>query len=919
MKRFRISVGRSRLQPRIERKSISWPTLAKRLMKYQLLDISYEDYLALDREAQSELKDVGYFIGGQFNGNLRHLDQMQFRCCITLDIDHIDSWDLEEIHDTYSSYEYVVHSTLKHCEINPRLRLVFPLIREISIEQYEPVARAMAHMLGMDCFDDTTFQPARIMFWPAVASDGDLWKRHNKGEFVNGTAICELSYKDWQDFALWPHSSRVPSIRPAGKKAEDPLSKPGIIGAFCRTFDIHAAIQRYELPYEQTEHDNRYRPFGATGPSGAVVYDDVFLYSHHESDVVGQQNVNAWDLVRLHRFSELDAGRDRDRVPVMQWPSSKAMAALALESEEVQKELRIDPAEIGESDTATDNINGDHQVESGGLTQRDASLTYASLLLEISEINPKSKNIHELCHNRIQRIAAAKLDDTEVSILASALRDKYPVKPPKASIMVDIKTTGKRLTAALSDGQGGITDIEQDLIKAVLDEHYLTGRTIKRIGNRFWTYERGLWALHNSEAVNGKLIKTLTRLRVERPDDVLQLVAAVGESKTSTLMRSLHDMMCAQLAEREQRDDPLGLMRTYPLPIINCLNCELWFDIEGNLDRRKHDPDNFFTVRIDTKYEPKATCPEWNRFMEMIFCNSVDAEDMIRHLEELGGYVIQYSRWLKTWVLFHGNKDTGKSTIAEVLKALLGNAFIGMELSAFGKGKSDFVEQGLIGKLALVDDDYDKSAALPDGFIKKISEEKSMTTQVKYGDNLQFVSRSLPMVLSNHWPISRDVSDAFRERALVFPFTHKITGSQRSDERRNLMMLELPGILNRFIAGLQRLRQRGDWDIPMDCFDAHQEWETKSNPARLFVAEVLELGSTVKGHIRQTSMWAAYVQWSRQQRSTDSSMRGLSKAEFFERMDAILGERTKRDGYPGWHGLHFALGIREEMKELEDF
>ena len=885
-------------------------------MKYQLLDISYEEYLELDREAQSHIKDVGYFIGGQFNGPLRHLDKMQFRCCITLDIDHIDSFDIDAIKHSYDGLEYVVHSTLKHCDISPRLRLVFPLAKEIKPEEYEPVARKIAERLGMDCFDDTTFQPARIMFWPAVTSDGEIFKHHNKGDFLDGN-LQLAGYDDWTDFAEWPHSSRVPAVRPTGKKAEDPLTKKGIIGAFNRTFDIHAAIQRFELPYEQTEHDNRYRPIGATGPSGAVVYDDVFLYSHHESDVVGQQNVNAWDLVRIHRFGERDSEDTTAAVPVMQWPSSKSMAALALSIPEVEKELRVDPAELSEIDSADSAEPAHRQPLLGADTPAD--LTFDSLLDEISEINPRAKNIHELCRNRIQRIAAAKLDDTENSILAAALREKYPIKPPKAALERDIKTMGKRLTATLSDGQGGITDIEQDLIAAVLLDHFDGGRTIKRIGRKFWTYERGLWALHDDEAIKGKMIKTLTRLRRERPDDVLQLVAAVGETKTSALSYSLNSMMCAQLAEREKRDDPLGLMRTFPRPIINCLNCELWFNMKGDMRKRKHNADNFFTVRVDTDYDPKATCPEWDRFMQLIFSRSSDVDDMTRHLEELGGYVIQYSRWLKTWVLFHGSKDTGKSTIAEVLKALLGHSFIGMEMSAFGRGKSDFVEQGLIGKLALVDDDYDKSNALPDGFIKKISEEKSMTTQIKYGDNLSFVSRALPMILSNHWPVSRDVSDAFRERALVFPFIHKIQGAEKSDARKNKMMKELPGILNRFIAGIERLRARGEWNVPMDCWDAHQEWEIKSNPARLFVAECVVMRGSAKDHIRGTQLWDAYCQWSRQQRSTDASMRGLSKAEFFERMDSILGDRIPRDGYPGWTHIHFAMGIREEMEELDNF
>ena len=914
MRKFRISTGKSRLSPVIKRSTTSWTKLATRLQRYDVIDVPYEKYLKLDREEQSNLKDVGYFIGGQFNSDKRLLTDMATRCCITLDIDHIDSWDIDAIEMAYGYYEYVVHSTLKHCAETPRPRLIFPLAHDIHPDQYEPAARAIAARMDMDCFDDTTFQPARLMFWPAVCSDGEVFKHWNKGELLDADALLD-KYDDWQDFAEWPHSSRVKTIRPSGRQAEDPLTKKGIIGAFNRTFDIHAAIARFDLPYEPTEHDNRYRPLDATGPSGAVVYDDVFLYSHHESDVVGQQNVNAWDLVRLHRFSEKD-NDDLNDVPLMQWPSSKQMAALALSIPEVEKELRTPAFEMEDlgSEPVVQRVNGkDHSAPPV------TDLTFQSLLDEINSIDSESSDLLNVCQSMIPRIAAARLDPQEIGILAATLNKTYPKPyPGKIALEKGITISGRRLTAQLST-DGTIVDIEQDLIRAVLHDHYEHGNTIKRIGRKFWTYEQGLWAIHDEEAVKGKVIKTLSRLRVERPDDVLELVAAVGENKTSALSSSLFNMMQAELAEREARDDPLGLKRTYPLPIINCLNCELWFDELGGMEVREHNPHNFFTLRVDTEYNPKAKCPEWDRFMELIFSESCDPEDMTRHMEELGGYVIQFSRWLKTWVLFHGSKDTGKSTIAEVIKALLGNAFIGMEMSTFGRGKSDFAESGLIGKLALVDDDYDKSSALPDGFIKKISEEKSMSAAIKYGDNIQFVSRSLPMVLSNHWPVTRDVSDAFRERALVFPFTHKIAGANRSDKRRNAMMLELPGILNRFVNGLVRLRKRGDWNVPLDCYDAHQEWENKSNPARLCVNECLTMVQDQTQFVRATRIFDAYKHWSREQQSTHSSMRGLGRAELYERMDMILGDRVKHDGYPGWTGITYSVDMRSELEELEDF
>jgi hypothetical protein len=518
---------------------VSWAKLVRKLQKYDQLDISYDEYMNLDRERQAQLKDVGYFIGGWFKGRKRLQSEMTRRSLITLDADHLDSWDIDAVIDAYSKHEFVAHSTMKHSSDTPRLRIVFPLHQDIKPNQYEPVARQLANMLGLDCFDDTTFQPARIMFWPAVTSDGEIWKHHNEGIHVYADALLDM-YDDWQDFGEWPHSSRVDKLRPAAREAEDPLTKPGIIGAFNRTFDIHAAIARFELPYETTSFDNRYRPFNATGPSGAVVYDDVFLYSHHESDVVGHQNVNAWDLVRIHKFADFDSGTD-DETPMMKRPSSKEMMALAMKIPEVAHELRY--GELSDLD-AEDRPASSARANLHESPKKDEpALTFKSLLGEISAINTDATNLYDVCQSEIPRIAAARLDPQEDSILAGALREKYPApKPTKGSLEKGIDIAGKRLTATLADGEGGIADIEQELVQAVLDDHFEGGATIKRIARKYWTYENGLWAISSDERIKGCTIETLSRLRVERPDDVLQLVAAVGESKTSTLTRALFDM-----------------------------------------------------------------------------------------------------------------------------------------------------------------------------------------------------------------------------------------------------------------------------------------------------------------------------------------------------------------------------------------
>jgi P4 family phage/plasmid primase-like protien len=497
----------------------------------------------------------------------------------------------------------------------------------------------------------------------------------------------------------------------------------------------------------------------------------------------------------------------------------------------------------------------------------------------------------------------------------------YPdPKPSKKSLTDAIKTAGKKLSGRIAT-QGELHDMERLIVQQrILDDHFDSGRTIKRVAKKFWTYHEGLWRITPDEWIKGKVLSSIVRLREERPQDEAELVAIIEEGRTSSWMRALAEMFASGLAVKENVEDPLGLLRRFPLPIVNTRNVEIHFQANGTFHIHEQNPDHFFTHRVDCFYDPDAKCPEWDRFNQVIWSESGDPEDMQRHIEELGGYVIGMSRWLKTWVLFHGSKDTGKSTVADVLRSMLGGAYLAQDFNmAFGRNRSSFAEANLIGKLALVDDDYDKRYPLPDGFIKKISEEKTLTADIKFGDSVLMVCRALPIILSNHWPVARDVSDAFRERALVFPFMHRIAGAERDDQRRMKMMNEMPGILNRFIAGLARLRARGDWDVPLDCVEARDEWEYKSNPAAQFVHECLERDA--QSSVTTIEIWNAYKQWIGTSTSTRGSVHGLGRNEFFERMDALLGLRVvgaaRSMRWVGWKVV--AVASPDEMDEADDY
>ena len=142
-----------------------------------------------------------------------------------------DFWEQIEL---FFNFKCLIYSTHKHTAQTPRFRLIIPLSRPVTADEYTAVARRIAADIGIEQFDDTTYQPHRLMYWPSTSSDGEFVFQHRDGEEIDADAVL-ARYKDWHDTSEYPVSSRQKKIvSHALKKQADPLTKQGIVGAFCR-------------------------------------------------------------------------------------------------------------------------------------------------------------------------------------------------------------------------------------------------------------------------------------------------------------------------------------------------------------------------------------------------------------------------------------------------------------------------------------------------------------------------------------------------------------------------------------------------------------------------------------------------------------------------------------------------------------
>ena len=332
---MKIAVGNSRMDKKWKNRDISWEDLCARVGSTIRTTETVEEYRKLKKGAQDNIKDVGGFVGGQLREGRRKNGMVLCRSMLTLDMDYGEPGIWDEI-DLLHDFRCCVYSTHKHTPEHPRLRMIIPLARDITEEEYPAVARMVAKEIGIDLFDDTTYEACRLMYWPSTSANGEFFYKTKEGPLLDPDAYL-AKYADWHDASTWPVSSRQSeAVRRSITQQADPLEKPGIVGAFCRAYTIEEAIETFLSDvYEPSSMNGRYDYIPADSAAGVVVYDGKFAYSHHATDPVCGKLLNAFDLVRLHKFRELDENVGLD-TPPGKLPSFKAMSDLALADDKVK-------------------------------------------------------------------------------------------------------------------------------------------------------------------------------------------------------------------------------------------------------------------------------------------------------------------------------------------------------------------------------------------------------------------------------------------------------------------------------------------------------------------------------------------------------------------------------------------------------
>lgn len=356
--KYNIAIANSRFQKVWKNISLTWSEITEKLSRTVRTNETVGQFINMPKTEQDNFKDVGGFVGGYLENGIRRTGSVKFRSLITLDADYAAEDFIDGVR-LFADYSWFIYSTHKHTAEKPRLRLVIPLSREVNSDAYEAIARKVAEEIGIEQFDDTTYQAHRLMYWPSTSVDGEFIAEGDSIKPLNVEKYLR-KYIDWRDITSWPTSSRTDKSRlRALKKQEDPTEKKGIIGAFCRVYTIKEAIDKF-LPevYEQCAGGDRYTYRNGTSSAGLVIYEDKFAYSNHATDPASGKLCNAFDIVRIHKYGLLDE-EVKPGTPTNKLPSFKAMYKLVSEDESVKINIFNERVIKAQSDFADTEVEKD--------------------------------------------------------------------------------------------------------------------------------------------------------------------------------------------------------------------------------------------------------------------------------------------------------------------------------------------------------------------------------------------------------------------------------------------------------------------------------------------------------------------------------------------------------------------------------
>lgn len=347
----------------------------------------------------------------------------------------------------------------------------------------------------------------------------------------------------------------------------------------------------------------------------------------------------------------------------------------------------------------------------------------------------------------------------------------------------------------------GASDSDHGLIKELADAILKTDHFAQDAGHLLYVYRDGVYLPQGEEWIARR---------------VKQLLEIQRATKKWSSHRAREVMTYIQVDAARLWDRP-------PATILNLTN--------GLLDLTTHaltphSPAHLASVQLPVTYDPSAQCPHWDTFIERV----LPSDCQILPYELVASAMRGHTADQKA-VLLVGGGENGKSTLLKAITAVIGGKNVsGVSLHRLEADK--FAVPRLLGKLANICADLPSDHLTGTSMFKAITGGDSIEGERKFQDSFQFTPFARLLFSANHYPQSKDSSQAFFRRWLVIPFDAVIAPHEKRADLPEMLSSsrERSGVLNRALAVLPDMTTRGGFTQTETTQAAAMEFREMTDP-----------------------------------------------------------------------------------------
>lgn len=319
-----------------------------------------------------------------------------------------------------------------------------------------------------------------------------------------------------------------------------------------------------------------------------------------------------------------------------------------------------------------------------------------------------------------------------------------------------------------------------------------------------------------------------------------------------------------------------------------------------------HDPKYLSTVQLPVVFDPKANCPEIDRFIR----TTVPA-DCVRLIEELLGYCLMPDVRFEKAFMIVGPGANGKSKFLKMLTALVGHDNISnVPLQELDGNR--FKRADLLGKLVNTFADLDGKALDGSAYFKAAVSGDYIDAERKHADPFYFKPTAKFIFSCNYIPASPDRSYAFYRRWCIIPFPNQFEGetADKAIEEKITRPRELSGLLNLALAGLRRLFRNNEFTESETTARAMSMYRLTDNSADAFIGECLAAVNNAR--TIRTDVYKEYERFCQRQK-----LQSVSRIDLYRRVKSATGAVVVQGdrGVMFFKGLTFVPSLEQAVAQ----